>query len=85
MDKELDAHMDRELEQYYDNYWDLFASNGWKQFVQEVTEACSSVNDITAINDANEFFFRKGKVEVYNQLLNFKDMIERSYAELQNG
>lgn len=77
--------MDKELEQYYDNYWDLFASNGWQQFIQEVTETLSSINDISSISDANEFFLRKGKVSVYTQLVNFQDMIERSYKEAQQN
>lgn len=77
--------MDKELEKYYNNYFDLFASEGWLQFVQEITEALSSVNDISTIQDANEFFFKKGKVDVYTQIVNFKDLIERSYQETQNG
>lgn len=77
--------MDKELRQYYDNYFDLFASNGWQQFVQEITETLSSVNDLSAINDANEFFFRKGKADVYRQLLCFQQMMEQSYEEQENA
>lgn len=77
--------MDKELQDYYNHYFDLFASNGWQQFVQEINETLSSVNDLSAITDANEFFFRKGKVDVYRQIVAFKDLIERSYKEYEDA
>lgn len=77
--------MDKELQDYFNNYFDLFASNGWQQFVQEINETLSSVNDLGAISDANEFFFRKGKVDVYRQIVAFKDLIEQSYKEYEDA
>lgn len=73
--------MDKELQRYFENYFDLFASAGWTQFIEDLTDTLQSVDDIESIHDANEFYNRKGQIQILRRILNFKDMIEQSYKE----
>lgn len=77
--------MDKELQDYFDNYFMMFASDGWKQLMEEMQDALETVNDLTMTADANDFYFRKGKVDIYRQLLAFQDLINQSFEEHSNG
>lgn len=75
---------DKEREDYFDKYWDLFASSGWKQFIEDLNDSAKSLDDICTIKDANEFFYRKGQVEILRRVLNFQRTMEESYKEIEN-
>lgn len=76
--------MDKDTEQYFERYFDLFATDGWKQFIEDMKENKESLSDILSIKDANEFFHRKGQINVLSLILNFQDAIEQSFKENQN-
>lgn len=77
--------MDKELEQYYEAYFDMFNTKGWKQFMEDMEGNQESLNMVLTIRDANDFYQRKGKLEVLNLILNFKSYIENSYKEAQDA
>jgi hypothetical protein len=75
--------MDKELERYYETYFDLFASEGWKQFIEDTEGDINLVSDLMSVKDANDLYYRKGQLETLNRIVNFKELIERSYKEQQ--
>jgi hypothetical protein len=76
--------MDKELEKYYEAYFDLFNTKGWKQFLADLNDNAINLNDVSSIKDANELFYRKGKLEALTLILNFKAYIENAYKEVQD-
>lgn len=75
--------MDKELERYFEIYFDLFASEGWKQFIEDTEGNINLVSDLMSVKDANDLYYRKGQLETLNRIVNFKELIERSYKEQQ--
>jgi len=75
--------MDKELERYFTIYFDLFASEGWKQFIEDTEGNINLVSDLMSVKDANDLYYRKGQLETLNRIVNFKELIERSYKEQQ--
>ncbi len=74
--------MNREDEKYYNNYFDLFRSDGWKQLTQELTSNAATINNVAAVKNADDLFFRQGQLEVLLYLLQFEDSINNSYEDL---
>lgn len=77
--------MDKELEQYFTRYFDLFATEGWKQFMEDMEDNKSTLSDILSIKEANDFFYRKGQINILSLILNFQDAIEQSFKENKNA
>lgn len=75
--------MDKDLERYFETYFDLFASEGWKQFIEDTEGNINLVSDLMSVKDANDLYYRKGQLETLNRIVNFKELIERSYKEQQ--
>ena len=75
--------MDKELERYFETYFDLFSSEGWKQFIEDTEGNINLVSDLMSVKDANDLYYRKGQLETLNRIVNFKELIERSYKEAQ--
>lgn len=75
--------MDKDLATYFETYFDLFASEGWKQFIEDTEGNINLVSDLMSVKDANDLYYRKGQLETLNRIVNFKELIERSYKEQQ--
>ena len=76
------ASIDRELEQYYNNYFDLFNTNGYKQLINELTNNAVAINNVDAIKDSNDMYFRKGQLNVLASLINFETTIDNAFKEI---
>ena len=76
--------MDKELERYFETYFDLFSSEGWKQFIEDTEGNINLVSDLMSVKDGNDLYYRKGQLETLNRIVNFKELIERSYKEAQH-
>jgi hypothetical protein len=74
--------MDRDDEAYYNSYFDLFRTDGWKQLTEELTQNASTINNVTAVKDTQDLYFRQGQLEVLIYLLQFEDSINNSYDDL---
>lgn len=71
-------------EKYLENLIDTFATEGWKSFISDVEEASKPIKDLASIRNTEEFWMRKGALEVYTRILAYQPLIEQSYEEL-NG
>lgn len=67
--------MNKELEQYYSSYNKLFRSRGWKQLQEELNKSYSQTNSVETTEDADNFLFRKGQLNVLRNLITFEAQI----------
>lgn len=74
--------MDKELETYYNNYFDLFNTEGYKQLIQELQNNVLAINNVDAIKDEADMYFRKGQINVLASLINFETTIDNTYKEI---
>lgn len=74
--------MDKDTAQYFDNYWELFASVGWKQFQEDMEDNKALMSDLMTVKDANDFYYRKGQLEVLNRIVNFQTALEAAHKEM---
>jgi hypothetical protein len=76
--------LDKELERYYNNRFDLCASVGWKELLEDLTEARNKYARIENINNVEDFWRNKGKVEILDYILNLKEISEKVYQEIKD-
>lgn len=74
--------LDKELETYYNNYFDLFNTEGYKQLIQELQNNVLAINNVDAIKDEADMYFRKGQINVLASLINFETTIDNTYKEI---
>lgn len=77
--------IDRENELYYNHYFDLFRTEGWKQLVQELTTNAGAINNVAAIKDDCDMYFRKGQLNVLTELIHFESLIYNAHKEWAEG
>lgn len=68
-----------ELEQYYLALREMFMTVGWQTFIEDI-EAAASICTLEACNSAEEFWKAKGRMEVYNRVMNYEDFIKADEA-----
>jgi len=76
------ASMNPELEQYYNKYFDLFNNEGYKQLIEELKANVVAINNVDAIKDESDMYFRKGQLNVLASLLNFETTINNAFEEI---
>lgn len=76
--------MQVELQEYYENRSDMFATKGWKDLMEDVQNMYDSYNDISNIETTENFWQRKGYVEMLHWLLNLQKVSEATYEDLLN-
>jgi hypothetical protein len=74
--------VDKELELYYNNYFDLFRNPGWKQLIDDLKNNASVINNVEALKDEADMYFRKGQLQILASLLNLEDIINNAHEEL---
>lgn len=76
------ASMNPELEHYYNKYFDLFNNEGYKQLIEELKANVVAINNVDAIKDESDMYFRKGQLNVLASLLNFETTINNAFEEI---
>ena len=75
--------MSPEDRKYYDLYFDLFASDGWKQLIEDVKKEADYEKQTAAyVGSTDEFLVRKGRVQLYDWILNMPQIVEHNYKNL---
>ena len=77
--------MDPEVEKYYNNFFDLFTTEGWKQLLVDLEYNVKAINSVESVTDANDMYFKKGQINVLNNLLNMEYITNNSFEEIKNG
>ena len=77
--------MNPELQQYYEEQFSLFSQQGWKDLTEDLQKLRDSIDDLSAVKDSNDLWYRKGQLDILDLLINRKKMCEKVFEELQNA
>ena len=62
---------------YFDNFETLFITEGWKTFISEMKKNRQDLfNASLYMNLHNSFLIGKGRVQTFDQVIGFEEMIE---------
>lgn len=71
--------------EYYETLISLFTTQGWALYKEDLEDNLKGLQDVTSIPSAEQFWQRKGQVELLTRLLGYQDLIERHFeAEYGN-
>lgn len=65
--------------EYYEHLISLFASDGWKIYQEDLEDNLKALHDVSSIKDVEQFWQRKGQVELLTRLIGYQPLIEEHY------
>jgi len=77
--------MEQSLTKYYEEQFSLFATQGWKDLSEDLQKLKDSINDLSAVKDPDDLWYRKGQLDILDLIINRKKMCEKVFEELQNA
>ena len=77
--------MTKEDEEYYRMFVDMFRSDSWKQLILDLQDNVSSINNVEALKDVNDMYYRKGQINVLASIINLETSTNASYEELTSS
>ncbi len=77
--------MTKEDEEYYRMFFDMFRSDSWKQLILDLQDNVSSINNVEALKDVNDMYYRKGQINVLASIINLETSTNASYEELTSS
>jgi len=75
----------KEDEEYYRMFFDMFRSDSWKQLILDLQDNVSSINNVEALKDVNDMYYRKGQINVLASIINLETSTNASYEELTSS
>lgn len=76
--------MDADLQKYYEERFSTMSTQGWHDFIEDVQTLFDSYDKVNSIGSPDDFYFRKGQLDILQWILNLKQVSEQTYEELQN-
>ena len=76
--------MDKALQEYYEARFEMMCSKGWNDFIEDIEKIAQSYDKVLEIKDAEEFWKRKGQLDILNLVLNLKRESTAAWEELNN-
>jgi hypothetical protein len=76
--------MDRELQDYYEDRFSTMSTKGWKDFIEDTQNLFDTYNKINTADSFEEFYKRKGQIDILQWILTLRDVSEQAYEELKN-
>lgn len=76
--------MDVDLQKYYEERFSTMSTQGWHDFIEDVQALYDSYDRVTSVASPDDFYFRKGQLDILNWILNLKAVSEQTYEELKN-
>jgi hypothetical protein len=77
MDKRLNNEDD---ERYYDALFAMYPTEGWRRILEDMELLKAGYNRVSDIVDERELYFRKGQLDIIEQILHHQGMSEQAYA-----
>ena len=75
---------DKELQNFYEEQFNMFSSKGWTDFLEDLQELYTAVDDLASVENEQTLWFRKGQLDVIQLILDRRAACERVWTEL-NG
>ena len=76
--------MDEKLQAYYEARFSMMATEGWKDLIEDAQVFFDGINKVSAIQNENDLFMKKGQLDVLQWLLSLKDISSQTYESLIN-
>lgn len=76
--------MDQELQKYYEERFSMMSTQGWHDLLEDVQSLFDTYDKVNSISSPDDFYFRKGQLDILQWLLSLKAVSEQTYEELQN-
>ena len=76
--------MDKKLQSYYEARFSMMATEGWKDLIEDAQGFFDGINKVSAIQNENDLFMKKGQLDVLQWLLSLKDSSSQTYESLIN-
>lgn len=68
-----------EQQRYYDALFEMYGSLGWANVIADMETLKKIYNSIHAANNTEELFFRKGQLDIIEQILTHQARSEHAY------
>ena len=75
---------DKEIQDFYEEQFNMFSSKGWTDFLEDLQELYTAVDDLASVENEQTLWFRKGQLDVIQLILDRRAACERVWTEL-NG
>ena len=75
---------DKELQEFYEEQFTMFATKGWNDFIEDLQELYTAVDDLTSVENEQTLWFRKGQLDIIQLILDRRASCERVWNDL-NG
>lgn len=75
--------MSPELQRYYEDRLGMMGTQAWGDLMEDVAKMAAATNDLTAVTDEKNLYFRQGELSIMRWLMTLKDVSEQSYLQLQ--
>jgi hypothetical protein len=76
--------LDKDLQDYYENRFDMMSTKGWSDLVEDVQSLHDAYDKVNSITSPDDFYFRKGQLDILQWILSLKAVSEQTYEELKN-
>lgn len=70
---------DVEQQRYYDALFGMYGTPGWAVVMADMETLKAIYNSISSANNAEELFFRKGQLDIIEQILTHQARSEHAY------
>jgi hypothetical protein len=74
--------IDKKLQAYYEARFSMMATEGWKDLIEDAQGFFDGINKVSAIQNENDLFMKKGQLDVLQWLLSLKDSSSQTYEQL---
>jgi hypothetical protein len=71
--------------EYYDNLISLFSTQGWKLYLEDLEDNLKGLQDVSTIPSSEQFWQRKGQVELLTRLIGYQPLIEQHFEAEYGG
>lgn len=75
--------MNKEQIKAFEDRIEMCSSDGWKDFVDEINEFEKSINSVDGVNDLEELYMRKGKMELIRWIQSLKESTRETFEQLK--
>jgi hypothetical protein len=77
---ELKHLKDAELEGYFQALFAMYPTDGWRVLSEDMARLAQIYNRVDDVEDEQELWFRKGQLNIINQVLTHQARSEAGYA-----
>ena len=64
------------LEEYYGSLKELFKTTGWKTLCNDLGTSFKVINDVQAVKDSDDLFFRKGQLTMIADIMSLPEQVK---------